>query len=235
MPVRRGREEALVTTDESPRRDTSAEALARLKPAFDLPTGDDAPADGLGTVTAGNAPGITDGAAATVVASEREVERLGLTPACPHRRLRPGRGRAQVALPRPGGRRPPTARADGPGNGGLRPHRDQRGLRRPDRWPTGASSASTGTGSTSTAARSRSAIPSERAGRGSRPRCCTSCGGVAAGTGSPHSVSAAVGRWPWPSSAFEQPPLADEPSRGSTRGGSPDDPRSAKPAPTTWD
>jgi len=69
-----------VTTDESPRRDTSAEALARLKPAFDLPTGPDAPADGLGTVTAGNAPGITDGAAATVVASERAVERLGLTP-----------------------------------------------------------------------------------------------------------------------------------------------------------
>ena len=80
VPVRRGREETLVTTDESPRRDTSAEALARLKPAFDLPTGPDAPADGLGTVTAGNAPGITDGAAATVVASERAVERLGLTP-----------------------------------------------------------------------------------------------------------------------------------------------------------
>ena len=80
VTVRRGREETLVTTDESPRRDTSAEALARLKPAFDLPTGPDAPADGLGTVTAGNAPGITDGAAATVVASERAVERLGLTP-----------------------------------------------------------------------------------------------------------------------------------------------------------
>ena len=80
VPVRHGREEALVETDESPRRDTTAEALARLKPVFDLPTGDDAPADGLGTVTAGNAPGITDGAAATVVASEREVERLGLAP-----------------------------------------------------------------------------------------------------------------------------------------------------------
>jgi acetyl-CoA C-acetyltransferase len=80
VPVRRGREESLLTTDESPRRDTSAEALARLKPVFDLPTGDDAPPDGLGTVTAGNSPGITDGAAATVVASEREVERLGLAP-----------------------------------------------------------------------------------------------------------------------------------------------------------
>ena len=80
VPVRRGREETRIVTDEAPRRDTSAEALARLRPVFDLPTGDDAPADGLGTVTAGNAPGITDGAAATVVASEREVERLGLKP-----------------------------------------------------------------------------------------------------------------------------------------------------------
>ncbi len=34
----------------------------------------------VGTVTAGNAPGITDGAAATIVASERAVEQLGLTP-----------------------------------------------------------------------------------------------------------------------------------------------------------
>ncbi|MFI5291299.1 MAG: thiolase family protein, partial [Candidatus Limnocylindrales bacterium] len=80
VPVRRGREDTLVTTDESPRRDSTSEALARLKPAFALPTGDDAPADGQGTVTAGNAPGITDGAAATVVASEREVEARGLKP-----------------------------------------------------------------------------------------------------------------------------------------------------------
>jgi acetyl-CoA C-acetyltransferase len=80
VPVRRGREDTLFTTDEGPRRDTTLEALARLRPAFDLPTGEDAPASGLGTVTAGNAPGITDGAAATVVASERAVERHGLKP-----------------------------------------------------------------------------------------------------------------------------------------------------------
>jgi acetyl-CoA C-acetyltransferase len=80
VPIRRGREEVLFTTDEAPRRDTTLEALARLRPAFDLPTGEDAPADGVGSVTAGNAPGITDGAAATVVASERAVERYGLTP-----------------------------------------------------------------------------------------------------------------------------------------------------------
>ena len=81
VPVRRGKEETLITTDEAPRRDTSIEALARLKPAFPSPTGDDAGPPGTeGTVTAGNAPGITDGAAATVVASERAVERLGLQP-----------------------------------------------------------------------------------------------------------------------------------------------------------
>jgi acetyl-CoA C-acetyltransferase len=72
--------ETVVEVDESPRRDTTAEALARLKPAFALPTGEDRGGAEEGTVTAGNAPGITDGAAATVVASERAVERLGLTP-----------------------------------------------------------------------------------------------------------------------------------------------------------
>jgi acetyl-CoA C-acetyltransferase len=72
--------ETIVTEDENPRRDTSAEALARLKPAFALPEGEDRGDATIGTVTAGNAPGITDGAAATIVASERAVERLGLTP-----------------------------------------------------------------------------------------------------------------------------------------------------------
>ena len=72
--------ETVVSVDEGPRRDSTIEALARLKPAFDLPDGDDRGDATSGTVTAGNAPGITDGAAATVVASERTVERLGLTP-----------------------------------------------------------------------------------------------------------------------------------------------------------
>ena len=72
--------ETQVDTDESPRRDTTLEALARLRPAFELPQGEDRGAAETGTVTAGNAPGITDGAAATVVASERAVERYGLKP-----------------------------------------------------------------------------------------------------------------------------------------------------------
>jgi acetyl-CoA C-acetyltransferase len=72
--------DTVVSADESPRRDTSLEALAKLKPVFDLPSGDDRGNAEAGTVTAGNAPGITDGAAATVVASERAVEEHGLKP-----------------------------------------------------------------------------------------------------------------------------------------------------------
>jgi len=72
--------ETELSVDEGPRRDSTIEALARLKPAFDLPEGDDRGDATSGTVTAGNAPGITDGAAATIVASERTVERLGLKP-----------------------------------------------------------------------------------------------------------------------------------------------------------
>jgi acetyl-CoA C-acetyltransferase len=76
----KGRRETVVSTDEGPRRDSSLEALARLRPVFELPAGADRGDATSGTVTAGNAPGITDGAAATVVASERVVERHGLTP-----------------------------------------------------------------------------------------------------------------------------------------------------------
>jgi acetyl-CoA C-acetyltransferase len=72
--------ETIIAVDESPRRETTLEALARLAPVFDLPEGEDRGAATVGTVTAGNAPGITDGAAALVVASERAVERHGLTP-----------------------------------------------------------------------------------------------------------------------------------------------------------
>jgi acetyl-CoA C-acetyltransferase len=72
--------ETIVTVDEGPRRDSTIESLARLKPAFDLPAGEDRRDATTGTTTAGNVPGITDGAAATVVVSERTVERYGLEP-----------------------------------------------------------------------------------------------------------------------------------------------------------
>ena len=58
VEVAQKRQTVVVDTDEAPRRDTSAEALAKLKPAFAA----------NGTVTAGNAPGINDGAAAMIVA-----------------------------------------------------------------------------------------------------------------------------------------------------------------------
>jgi len=61
VPGRKG--PTLVDTDEGPRADTSAEALGRLTPAF-TPSG---------TVTAGNAPGFTDGAAAVIVAGEESL------------------------------------------------------------------------------------------------------------------------------------------------------------------
>ena len=59
-----------VTVDEHPRPSTTAEALAGLKPAFRAG----------GTVTAGNASGINDGAAALVVASEERARKLGVEP-----------------------------------------------------------------------------------------------------------------------------------------------------------
>ena len=59
-----------VTADESVRRDTTAEKLASLKPVMDPE----------GTVTAGNAPGVNDGASCVVVCSEEFAERRGLEP-----------------------------------------------------------------------------------------------------------------------------------------------------------
>jgi acetyl-CoA C-acetyltransferase len=69
LPGRKG-QVTIFDTDETPRRDTSLEVLAKLKPAFQ--------ADGK--VTAGNAPGLNDGAAAVVVASRHKADELGLIP-----------------------------------------------------------------------------------------------------------------------------------------------------------
>ncbi len=69
VPQRKG-EPLLVDTDERPRRDTSMEALARLRPAFRR----------NGTVTAGNSSGLNDGAAAVLLASAEKAQELGLKP-----------------------------------------------------------------------------------------------------------------------------------------------------------
>jgi acetyl-CoA C-acetyltransferase len=69
VPQRKG-DALLFEVDESPRKDSSLEALSKLCPAFQKD----------GTVTAGNAPGVNDGAAAVVVTSAAEAQRRNLQP-----------------------------------------------------------------------------------------------------------------------------------------------------------
>ena len=69
VPSRKGKI-TLVEEDETPRRDTSLEMLAELKPVFK--------ADGK--VTAGNSPGLNDGAAAMIIASREKADALGIKP-----------------------------------------------------------------------------------------------------------------------------------------------------------
>jgi acetyl-CoA C-acetyltransferase len=69
IEVKNGRDTVVIDHDEHPR-ETSADALAKLRPAFK---------DG-GSVTAGNASGINDGAAAVVLMSESKARELGLKP-----------------------------------------------------------------------------------------------------------------------------------------------------------
>ena len=70
VPGKKKGETVLFEKDEGPREDTTAEALRALKPAFKKD----------GTVTAGNAPSVNDGAAAVVVTSAKTAERLGARP-----------------------------------------------------------------------------------------------------------------------------------------------------------
>ena len=70
VEVRQKKQTLSFCRDEFPRNDSTAEGLARLKPAFKPD----------GRVTAGNASGINDGAAALVLATKEAVDRLGLTP-----------------------------------------------------------------------------------------------------------------------------------------------------------
>ncbi len=70
VPQKKG-DPLMVTTDERPRRDSSMESLAKLKPAFKKEGG---------TVTAGNSSGLNDGAAALLVMSEEKAKALNLKP-----------------------------------------------------------------------------------------------------------------------------------------------------------
>ncbi len=69
-PKKKGEAPGIFDKDESPREDTTIEILRSLKPAFKKD----------GTVTAGNAPGVNDGAAAVVVTSEKRARELGASP-----------------------------------------------------------------------------------------------------------------------------------------------------------
>jgi acetyl-CoA acetyltransferase family protein len=70
IPQRKG-EPVLVATDERPRRDTTLESLAKLRPAFRKEGG---------SVTAGNSSGLNDGAAALLLMSAEKAQELGLKP-----------------------------------------------------------------------------------------------------------------------------------------------------------
>jgi acetyl-CoA C-acetyltransferase len=70
IEVNTGKGVVMVDTDETPRRDTSIEKLSALKPAFEKD----------GSVTAGNAPPLSDGASALVLSSLEYAERKGLKP-----------------------------------------------------------------------------------------------------------------------------------------------------------
>ena len=70
LEIKIGRNETVFLQDEYPNRNTTAEKLANLRPAFKKD----------GTVTAGNASGINDGASMTLIASEEAVKKFGLKP-----------------------------------------------------------------------------------------------------------------------------------------------------------
>ncbi|WP_173918545.1 acetyl-CoA C-acetyltransferase [Halobacillus sp. Marseille-Q1614] len=69
VPQRKG-DPKVISVDEAPRKDTSVEALAKLRPVFDP----------QGTITAGNAPGVNDGAAAMVLMSDEKAAEAGVEP-----------------------------------------------------------------------------------------------------------------------------------------------------------
>ena len=171
-----------VEADEAIRPDTTLETLAKLKAVG----GDDA------THTAGNAPGVNDGAGAVVVASEEWAEQNGKSAARHGPLLRPGRRR----LPLPGEDARPTPPS----------RRWRRSARSPRTSTSGRStrpsprsrstrcgcSASTRTRSTSTAARSPSATRSAPPAPASSARSSTSCAAAAAASAAPRSAPAAA-------------------------------------------
>ena len=184
----------VVAKDEHPR-ETSLEALAKLKGVV-RPDG---------TVTAGNASGVNDGACA-LRAGERARGRAPRPDAARARR-RHGDGRRRAAHHghRPGAGDAQGARADRPGarRRSTSSSSTRRSPRKASRCCATSASPTTTRASTRTAARSRSAIRSARAApASSRPR-STSCTGAAAATRCARCASASARASPWSSSASD--------------------------------
>ena len=118
IPQRKGNP-IVVDRDEAVREDTSVETLGALKAAFKK--------DG-GTVTAGNAPGVNDGASAVVVMSESKARGLGLDADGAHRRAGDDRTGAEAGVDDAGAVGPQGCGKGGLGSEGRRPDRDQRSV-----------------------------------------------------------------------------------------------------------
>ena len=130
IPQRKG-DPIVVDRDEHPRADTTAEALAKLRPAF---------REG-GTVTAGNSSGINDGAAAVLLVEAGTRARPRPPADGAHRRDGRRRRRPVGHGHRPGARDAQGARPRRDRRRGPRPRRDERGLREPVASRARASSA----------------------------------------------------------------------------------------------
>ena len=119
MTVKGRKGDTVVEVDEAPRRDSTLESLAKL-PGL---------AHKEGSHTAGNSPGVNDGAGALVLASDEWAEREGKEVA--RRDRRPGPGRRRLPVPRPHARQrgDQGAREGRPAAGRHRPVGDQRGVR----------------------------------------------------------------------------------------------------------
>ena len=136
--------------DEGPRRDTSAAALAKLRPAFHA----------QGTVTAGNSSQTSDGASALLVTSAEFAKEHGLTPLARFVAYATAGVQAGALRHRPRAGGPQGTQARRPVTRSDRPRRAERGVRRASARVSARSCRSTRIASTSTAARSRSATPS---------------------------------------------------------------------------
>ena len=172
-----------VDSDEAPRAGTTPDTLAKLRTAFRR--------DG-GTVTAGNASGINDGAAAIVVMSASKAAERGLQHVWNSRELRLRWGRAEDHGDRPRARGAQGAGPSRARSSATSTYSSSTRRSRHSRSPCSGSSTSTPSGSTQMAERSRWGTQSAPAAVGSSSPCCTRCAAATQGAASRRSASEAV-------------------------------------------